>query len=227
MNDRDIDTILSAPHKVDAAVLDRVTASMSASLRPVRPIGSLRMLASMLLLISTAIAFLGAWSFQMYGLQKLSGAEMGAIFPALAIFTWLAAWASVAAMTPGGFRWNTRPLMLLPMIVICFLALAAIFFNDYSMDLFVPQGIPCLRAGLIVAIPAGLASWLVLRRGFAVNAPAAGLAAGTLAGLAGLTMLEIHCPNLHAMHVMLWHTAVIPISGIAGALLTYFFPKNQ
>jgi hypothetical protein len=43
--------------------------------------------------------------------------------------------------------------------------------------------------------------------------------AGTLAGLAGVTMLELHCPNFEALHVMLWHTAVVPASGAAGALL--------
>jgi hypothetical protein len=58
------------------------------------------------------------------------------------------------------------------------------------------QGVVCLSAGLLHAIPAALASWLLLRRGFAVNPVAAGLVAGTLAGLAGVTMLELHCANL-------------------------------
>jgi hypothetical protein len=44
---------------------------------------------------------------------------------------------------------------------------------------------------------------------------------GTLAGLAGVTMLELHCANFEALHVMLWHTAVIPVSGAAGALLAW------
>src|SRR4051812_22850045 len=43
--------------------------------------------------------------------------------------------------------------------------------------------------GLLHAIPAALISWLVLRRGFAVNSLAAGLAIGTLAGMAGVSML--------------------------------------
>jgi hypothetical protein len=59
----------------------------------------------------------------------------------------------------------------------------------------------------------------VLRRGFAVNPAGAGLAAGTLAGLAGLLMLEIHCPNFRAPHVMVWHTAVVPVSAVTGWLL--------
>ena len=77
----------------------------------------------------------------------------------------------------------------------------------------------CLTAGLLHAVPAALASWLLLRRGFAVNPVAAGLVAGTLAGLAGVTMLELHCANFQALHVMLWHTAVIPVSGAVGALV--------
>lgn len=231
MNEKDIDDILDRmpAHRVDSAVLHRITASMSgASFGPVRPLAPLWMQALALLLISAAISLVAAWSFSMYGIQKLTVAEIGAIFPALAILTWLAALASVATVSPGGARWKNpaimepvmnRPAMLLLVVMICFLALDAIFFTDYAMDFFLPQGIPCLRAGLIVAAPTGAAGWLVLRRGFAVNPTAAGLAAGTLAGLAGLTMLELHCPNFHAMHVMVWHTAVIPISALIGALL--------
>jgi hypothetical protein len=92
-------------------------------------------------------------------------------------------------------------------------------FRDYHTHNFVHEGIACLSAGLLHAIPAALASWVLLRRGFAVNPVAAGLVAGTLAGLAGVTMLELHCPNFEALHVMLWHTAVVPASGAAGALL--------
>jgi hypothetical protein len=64
-------------------------------------------------------------------------------------------------------------------------------------------------------------SWWLLRRGFAVNSVAAGLAGGTLAGLAGVTMLELHCANFQALHVLLWHTAVVPVSGAAGALVVW------
>jgi hypothetical protein len=93
------------------------------------------------------------------------------------------------------------------------------------MGSFVSEGIPCLRAGTIAAVPAGIGSWLVLRRGFAVRPVEAALAAGTLAGLAGLTMLELHCPNFHAMHVMVWHTAVVPVSAVAGAVIGGCLPR--
>jgi len=233
MNDKDIDEIFdrapSAPHQVDPALLDRVSASIGASLRPVRPMAPAWNLAAVLLSIWAGFAFMSASVLGLFGIHKLNGAEMGAIFPALAIFTWLAALVSVAAMTPGGLRRRVpaNPAMLLLAIVAAWIAVDAILFHDYRMGSFVPDGIPCLRAGLAVAVPTGVAVWLVLRRGFAVNAARAGLAAGTLAGLAGLAMLEMHCPNLHAMHIMVWHTAVIPISALVGALLANIQERNR
>jgi hypothetical protein len=101
------------------------------------------------------------------------------------------------------------------------LAVFAILFRDYRTDHFMSQGVVCLTVGLLHAIPVALASWFLLRRGFAVNPVAAGFVAGTLAGLAGVTMLELHCANFQAAHVMLWHTAVMPVSGAAGALVAW------
>jgi len=91
----------------------------------------------------------------------------------------------------------------------------------------VSQGVACLTAGLLHAIPAAIASWLLLRRGFAVNPTSAGMVAGTLAGLAGVTMLELHCANLRAIHVMAWHVAVVPVSAVAGALLAHALTSRE
>ena len=38
----------------------------------------------------------------------------------------------------------------------------------------------------------------------------------TLSGLTGLGMLELHCPNLKAIHVMVWHVAVVVVSAGLG-----------
>lgn len=216
-------------HEVDPALLGRVMTGVTSSLRPVRPMAPAWKLASCLFLISAGIALADAKWIGMYGIRKLSVAETGAIFPALAIFSWLAALVSVGAMTPGGLRWKNprimelvmrNPATLLLVVVAGWIAVDAILFHDYRIGyLFVPLGFLCLSAGLVVAIPTGIASWLVLRRGFAVNPAGAGLAAGTLSGLAGLATLEFHCPDLSAPHVMVWHTAVIPVSALAGAIL--------
>jgi hypothetical protein len=94
----------------------------------------------------------------------------------------------------------------------------AFLFRDYQTDHFFSIGIVCLLTGLLHAIPAALLGWLLIRRGFAVNPVSAGLVAGMLGGLAGVGVLELHCPNFQAIHVLVWHTAVVALSATAGAL---------
>jgi hypothetical protein len=137
------------------------------------------------------------------------------MFPLLASVTALAAMRAVSEMIPGSRR-RIASWQLLIIAIVAFLAVDAILFRDYSLGNFVPDGIVCLRAGLEIAAPVGAGAWLVLRRGFAVNPPSAGLAAGTLAGLAGVVMLELHCPLFLAPHIMVWHAAVIPVAAMAG-----------
>jgi hypothetical protein len=50
---------------------------------------------------------------------------------------------------------------------------------------------------------------------------AAGFVGGTLAGLAGVTLLELHCANFEALHILVWHTAVVPVSAAIGALVAW------
>jgi hypothetical protein len=224
VRDREIDEILKQaaqlPHDVDPALLDRVAKSIESSMRPVRPLPPARLLASGLVLICAAVALAGAARLGFYGIQKLSVLERALIFPTLGILIWLAATICVSEMIPGSRR-RVAPGALLGVGSLVLLAVFAVLFRDYRTDRFVSEGVTCLTAGLLHAIPTALASWLLLRRGFAVNSVAAGLVTGTLAGLAGVTMLELHCANFQAPHVMLWHTAVMPLSGAAGALLAW------
>lgn len=228
MKDREIDEILKqaaqAPHDVDPALLGRVASSIGCSMRPVRPLPPAWVLACGLVLICAAVALAGAARSGFYGIQKLSVLESLLIFPTLGILIWLAATTCVSEMIPGSRR-RVAPGWLLGAGSLALLAVFAVLFRDYGTDRFVSQGFVCLTAGLLHAIPAALASWLLLRRGFAVNSVAAGLVAGILAGLAGVTMLELHCANLQAPHVMLWHTAVIPVSAAAGALLAWLLSR--
>jgi hypothetical protein len=222
MRDREIDDILTqaadAPHHVAPALLDRIAGSLGTPLVPVGPLPAAWVLAGGLVLICAAVALAGAARLGLNGIQGLSVFERTLIFPALGVLISLAATAYAGEMTPGSRR-RVSPGLLLGAGSLALVAIFAILFHDYRTDRFVSQGVACLTAGLLHAIPAGLAGWLLLRRGFAVNPSAAGLAAGTLAGLAGMTMLELHCANFEAPHVMLWHTAVIPLSALAGALL--------
>lgn len=222
MKDKEIDEILEqaarAPHSVDAALLDRVVGSIGSSLDPVRPLPPAWVLRCGLVLICASVALAGAARAGFHGIQKMSPGETALIFPTLGILIWLAGTATVSSMIPGSRRLIT-PGWLLGAGSLVLLVVFAALFHDYRTDHFVSQGIICLATGLLHAIPTAFLGWLLLRRGFAVNSVAAGLAAGTLAGLAGVTMLELHCANFQALHILLWHTAVVPLSAAAGALL--------
>ena len=222
MKDRDIDDILKraadeAPD-VDPALLDRVSRSIGSGLRPVRPLPPSWVLSGRLVVISGTLAIAGAMLLKPLGVQKMSALEIGLIFPVLSVMVWIAAVLCVAEVIPGSRR-PVAPWLLCACGCAGLAAVFGLLFHDYRMVRFVPRGVSCLTAGLALALPSSIAIWLLLRRGFAVNSAAAGLAKGTLAGLAGLTMLELHCPIFEAPHVLVWHIAVLPVCGVAGALV--------
>jgi hypothetical protein len=224
VRDEEIDDILKrsgdAAPQVDPAVLDRVSGAIRSSLNPVRPLPPAWLLAGGLLLICAAVALAAGMLLGLHGVQKMSALEVGLIFPVLGILLWLSALLCTAEAIPG----SRRPIAPWLLTVSGCMALAAVFgllFRDYRTERFVSQGMTCLIAGLGLALPASLAVWWFLRRGFAVNSVAAGFARGTLAGMAGVTMLELHCPNFEAPHVMVWHIAVLPISAAVGMLAAW------
>lgn len=224
MRDREIDDVLKqaagASPDVDPALLDRVTRSIGAGLRPVRPLPRSWVFISALMAVCVAVAAGGAALLGPRGIQKMDPVEIGLIFPVLGILAWFAAAVYAGEMIPGSRR-PAAPWVLPAACSLTLIAVFALLFHDYRAERFVSQGVACLTAGLLHAIPAVLASWWLLRRGFAVSPLAAGLAVGTLAGLAGVGMLELHCVNFEVPHVVLWHTAVLPLSGAAGALFAW------
>jgi hypothetical protein len=222
MNDRHIDDVLrraaERSPKPDQAAVARIAAALSSSLSPVRPLPSQRVLTYAMLLICAAAGLFSAGVLGLYGIHALALEQAALIFLTLAALAWLAAAHTAAEMIPGA-AWQGQPWRVPVASLLILSALFGVLFHDYRTDHFVDQGLVCLKAGLAVAAPAGLLCWIVLRRGCIVHPASAGLAAGTLAGFAGVIMLEMHCANLQTFHVMLWHTAVIPVSGGLGALL--------
>ncbi len=224
MKDEEIDDALikagQVPLDLKPETLQRVSDSIKASLRPVRPLPSTWMLAGELVLGCAAVSLLGAARAGFFGFEKMDLLERCLIFPALVLVAWLAGIVFVGEMIPGSLR-RFSPGVLLGSGSLGLFCLFALLFHDYTTYHFVSVGIVCLLTGLLYAIPAGLLSWLLLRRGFALNFVSAGLAAGTLGGLAGVAMLELHCPNFEAAHILVWHTAVVPLSGGVGALVAW------
>lgn len=222
VNDRDIDEVLrkraEAPHAVEPALLQRIAGSLASTLEPVRPLPRTWALALGLVLIGAAVALVGALRAGFYGLEKMDLPERVVIFSALFFVAYVAGTEFVNGMIPGSRR-RISSTNLLAIAILVLLVVFGLLFRDYHTEHFFSAGILCLVTGVLHAIPVGLLSWLLLRRGFAVNPIAAGLVGGTLAGLAGITLLELHCTNFQAFHILVWHTAVVPVSAALGALL--------
>jgi hypothetical protein len=227
VKDNEIDNLLEAArstHSLESDpnpdALNRITASVQQSLKPVRPLPSPWVLVSGLLLIAAAVAIAGAAHAGFFGIEQMAPWQRLLIFSALGILAIIAASQFVSSMIPGSLR-RISSGALLTFAIAALLAVFALSFRDYHTTHFVSAGLTCLVVGTLHAIPVALLSGLLLRHGFAVRPISSGLAAGALAGLAGLGMLELHCPNFQATHILVWHTAVVLVSAALGALAAF------
>jgi hypothetical protein len=59
----------------------------------------------------------------------------------------------------------------------------------------------------------------MVRRGAILYPKFMGAAIGGLAGLIGLSVLEMNCSNLNVFHILVWHWGVVLLSSGVGALL--------
>jgi hypothetical protein len=220
MKPEEIDSILAdaarraMPPDEGRAATERAQSMVMADLQPVRPLAPLWIFTLALVGVFAAVALAAASVLGLHGLHALSTVQRAFLFTTLLAIAWLAALGGAREMRPAaGSHLGVRALILASAV---FPLLFSILFNGYSTLNFVAEGIPCLVAGMAVAVPTGLVIAFILRRGFVMDWAASGVAAGALAGLTGLAMLELHCPNLKAIHVMVWHVAVVVLSGILG-----------
>jgi hypothetical protein len=230
VNDADIEEALdraaAVPHELPAGVLARIVESIGPSLAPVRPLPPAWVLSGALVAITAAVALLGAARAGFQGFEALGLYELILIFGTLGTLAWVTAGQTVCDWIPGSRR-RLGSGGLLGLATASLLLVFSLLFHDYRVEAFVPAGLACLVTGLLHAVPAALLGWWWLRRGLALNYASAGLAAGTLAGIAGVTVLELHCTNSEALHLLVWHTLVVPVSGATGAILGWALGRSS
>ncbi|MGH9592865.1 MAG: hypothetical protein ACRD5L_07215, partial [Bryobacteraceae bacterium] len=172
----------SLPRGEDSATVQRAQAVILRDLAPVRPLPPDWALTVGFLSLFAIFAASSALALGMHGFHVLSESQRALIFAALLGAAVLAAFACAREMRPAG----GLPLgaIALASSAIGFPAVFFLVFQNYSLLNLVKEGMPCLIAGLGVSVPAGLAAAWILHRGFVLNWSGAGVAAGTLCGLA-------------------------------------------
>jgi hypothetical protein len=198
--------------------LKQIQAAIKEDLRPVRPLASSGVFLLAFMLISVAVVAIGPLLLGVNGWNALSSIQRMTIFTALTADAILLAVSVVRQMAPGG-KHSISP-RLLPIGVLALLILVTgVVFHVRHESAFVPDGLACLRNGLTYSIPAALLFWFLLSRGAVLYPKLTGAAAGGFAGLIGVSVLEVGCPNLDLYHILVWHLGVILLCAIGGLSL--------
>jgi hypothetical protein len=197
--------------------LQRIKSKIAADVQPVNPLAPRAVLFAALLAASIAAAGVGVSQLGIGGWRARDAIQRIAVFTILSLGSVLFASSLVREMAPGSRVFVPASRSIAGVLAICAGIFAALF-QFHPERTFVATGLVCLRIGLECALPVAAISWLILRRGAALNRIAAGALAGALAGLSGLALLETFCPNLNRYHVLVWHLGAAVTSTIAGIL---------
>ncbi len=202
----------------DPKVLEMIGARLLPVLKPVRPLAPTWVWIGAFVLLAAAIAVIGASVLGMHGFWAATWRERTVILSAIGLGAFAAAAIVAREMSPGKKQQMSAGAVLTGSVVLILLGFSTLFRNDGIAD-FVHSGIPCLASGLCFAAGTALLVALLMRSGVILDQASAGMAVGTLAGWAGLCLLELHCTNLNAAHLIVWHAAVLAVSGTAGWLI--------
>jgi hypothetical protein len=199
-------------------LLRRLQAGVSKDLKPVRPLPKphIFLLASAIVFLS--VVAIGALLLGTTGWHVLNMVQRTAVFVTLAASAVLLANSMVQQMVPGS-KHAFAPATLPTAILIGLMLLIVATFRSQRESAFILGGLACMKNGLLFSVPAAFLLWLILRRGALLLPKLIGTAVGGLAGLSGLSVLEVNCPNLNVFHILVWHGGVVVIGSLGGALV--------
>ena len=193
----------------------RIKAAILADLPPVRPLGPAWMWGWLMAALAAMVAGAGGWVLRPLGFDLLTPVQRGCIFGAAAGSAGLLANLLARGMFPGHrVLWSG---LWAVVVAISVLPLALAYALRYRAEPdFIPAAWTCFRISVLLAAVTAPLLWAVLRQGAWMSPTLTGAACGALAGLAGMTALEIHCPNLDLNHVLAGHFAAVLVASLAG-----------
>ncbi len=217
-NDADPLDMSADTEPLSPGTLRRIAEGMADNLRPVRPLAPARYFFVAFVGIFAAIAGGGVSRMGAFALAVMTPLQAVAMLSALIISTGLLAYSLVRQMVPGS-RHRISPRLLPAAITISLtIVITALFRFQHEQD-FWGNAWACIRAGFPLGFLAAGPFWLVLRRGVVLSPRMTGAATGLLAGLVGTSVLELHCPNLDGLHILVSHLGVAMLCALAGLVI--------
>jgi hypothetical protein len=182
----------------------RITNDLVSKLRPVRPAPGDGILMLSLVGLALLAAAAGVWRLGDAGWKALAPRQAAVVFSCLGGALLLISHVATRRMIPGA-RQRISPAIAI--VTVCaVLSAAVLLMFPYARDEeFVRRGLLCWARGMMFATAAAALFFPILRRSAWLTPLGLGAATGFLAGLSGVTVLEICCPNLDGAHVGVWH----------------------
>jgi hypothetical protein len=211
---------LNMPGALDtpsAATLRSIADGIGTHLSPVRLIAPARYLFIAFIGIFVFIVALGVYYMGAFAIAAMTPLQTAAILGALAVSTGLLAYSLVRQMVPGSLHRIPPRMLPVSITILLGIAIAILFQFQHELD-FWANGWACIRAGTPFGVLAAVPIWLLLRRGMLLAPSVTGAATGLFAGLVGASVLEIHCPNLNAWHILVAHLGVAILCTLAGLM---------
>ena len=200
------------------SLLRRIQSGILKDLKPIRPLAPPRILLFECAIVFLSVLAVGVLLLGMKGWGAVNIVQRIVVFVTLAACAVLLANSMVRQMVPGSKEACAPAVLLVAILVVLMMVIAATF-RPQQESAFLASGVMCMKNGLMCSMPAGFLLWLIVRRGAILYPKLMGAVAGGLAALAGLSVLEVNCPNLNVFHILVWHGGVVVIGCLGGALL--------
>lgn len=221
MTNQEIDAVLQR-HDFPPAPGDRIKrieTALVADLKPVRPMAPASVYLASFAGIFIAMCAAGGYLAGQSGWHALSGVQKICVFAPLVASIAFLVFSIVRQMTPAAKYVRSSALLSAASFGLLLLAIAAVF-EPRQEPGFLRSGLACFRTGLVFAVPAAFLFGLLLLRGARLSPALTGAMSGGLAGLVGLAVLEIHCPNLNVVHIVTWHVSVTLVCALVGFIFS-------